>query len=401
MAFSFGPEYEEFRQEIRQFMQTHVPPDLARRTFVGAHPPLISDWRRWQRILAAHGWGAPHWPVEYGGTGWDAVRKHIFMEELYNADGLDYGMQGAHMIAPVLIAFGSQAQKDRFLPAILSGEEYWCQGFSEPGAGSDLASLRTRAELSGDEWVIQGQKIWTSDAQFADWGFFLVRTEPDEKPQRGISMLLIKMDTPGITVRPITGINGGHELNEVFLDNVRIPADQIVGERGQGWTYAKYLLSKERTASAMLYANKRDLDKAKAIARRERRGNTPLAEIPEFARKIAEVEVELLALEWSVLRILADAPNLHNADAVVSALKNRGSEMQQRVTGLQMEMLGTKALRDFESENNGGAELPDTECWPDYVPGRASAFIYQRAATVYGGSREVQKNIIAKLAFGL
>jgi alkylation response protein AidB-like acyl-CoA dehydrogenase len=401
VAFSFGPEYEEFRQEIRRFMQTHVPPDLARRTFVGAHPPLISDWRRWQGILAAQGWGAPHWPVEYGGTGWDAIRKHIFMEELYNADGLDYGMQGSHMIAPVLIAFGSQAQKDRFLPAILSGEEYWCQGFSEPGAGSDLASLRTRAELAGDEWRIQGQKIWTSDAQFADWGFFLVRTEPDAKPQRGISMLLIKMDTPGITIRPITGINGGHELNEVFLDNVRIPADQIVGERGQGWTYAKYLLSKERTASAMLYANKRDLDKAKAIARRERRGNTPLAEIPEFARKIAEVEIELLALEWSVLRILADAPNAHNADAVVSALKNRGSEMQQRVTGLQMELLGTKALRDFESEKNGGAELPETECWPDYVPGRASAFIYQRAATVYGGSREVQKNIIAKLAFGL
>jgi alkylation response protein AidB-like acyl-CoA dehydrogenase len=214
-------------------------------------------------------------------------------------------------------------------------------------------------------------------------------------------MLLIEMDTPGITIRPITGINGGHELNEVILDNVRIPANQIVGERGQGWTYAKYLLSKERTASAMLYANKRDLEKARAIARREQRGNTPLAEIPEFARKIAEVEIDLLALEWSVLRILADAPNAHNADAVVSALKNRGSEMQQRVTGLQMELLGTKALRDFESERNGGAELPDTQCWPDYVPGRSSAFIYQRAATLYGGSREVQKNIIAKLAFGL
>jgi alkylation response protein AidB-like acyl-CoA dehydrogenase len=240
---------------------------LARRTYVGAHPPPVEDYRTWQRILYDKGWAAVHFPKEYGGTDWDALRKHIFAEELNRADALDYGWQALHMIGPVLIAFGSEAQKARFLPPMLSGEHYWCQGFSEPGAGSDLANLRTRAELVGDEWVINGQKIWTSDAQYADWGFFLVRTDPNVKPQRGISMLLVPMNSPGITIRTIHSINGGTDLNEVFLDNVRVPAENLVGVAGQGWTHAKYLLEKERTASASLHANKRELEKAKEIAR--------------------------------------------------------------------------------------------------------------------------------------
>jgi alkylation response protein AidB-like acyl-CoA dehydrogenase len=322
------------------------------------------------------------------------------MEELYRADALDYGWQGTRMIGPVLIAFGSEAQRRRFLPPMLSGEEYWCQGFSEPNAGSDLASLRTRAERVGDEWVVNGQKIWTSDAQYADWGFFLVRTDPAVKPQRGISFLLIPMNAPGIRIRPIESLNGGHELNEVFLDDVCVPRENLVGEPGQGWTYAKYLLEKERTASAYLYQNKRELEKAKQIARAETARGRRLIDTPEFARKVARIEADMLALEWSVLRILSDEHTTHDAGAVVSALKIRGSEMQQRVSQLQLEALGPRALRMFDHDRNY-ATLEGTPLWPAYVPGRTAQFLHLRASTIYGGAREIQKNIIAKRAFGL
>jgi alkylation response protein AidB-like acyl-CoA dehydrogenase len=400
MDFEPDPTHAAFREEVRTFMRENVPPDLARRTYIGLHPPLIEDYRRWQRIKHARGWGAPHWPVEYGGTGWSPMQEHIFLEELYRADALDYGWQGTHMIGPVLIAFGSEAQKRRFLPPLLSGEEYWCQGFSEPNAGSDLAALRTRAELAGDEWIINGQKIWTSDAQYADWGFFLVRTDPNVKPQQGISLLLVPMNAPGISIRPIESISGGHELNEVFLDQVRVPHENLVGEPGRGWTYAKYLLDKERTASAYLYRNKRELEKAKEIARAETVNGRRLIEIPEFAHKLARVEADLLALEWSVLRILCDEHNVHDPVAVVSALKIRGSEMQQRVAQLQIDALGPRALRTFPHYELAAA-LDVTPLWPSYVRGRTTQYLHLRAATIYGGSREIQKNIIAKRAFGL
>jgi alkylation response protein AidB-like acyl-CoA dehydrogenase len=400
MNFEPDPTHAAFRDEVRTFMRENVPPDLARRTYIGGHPPRIEDYRRWQRIKHARGWGAPHWPVEYGGTGWSPMQKHIFLEELYRADALDYGWQGTHMIGPVLIAFGSEAQKRRFLPPLLSGDEYWCQGFSEPNAGSDLASLRTRAELVGDEWIISGQKIWTSDAQYSDWGFFLVRTDPNVKPQQGISLLLVPMNAPGIRIRPIESINGGYELNEVFLDQVRVPRDNLVGEPGQGWTYAKYLLDKERTASAYLYQNKRELEKAKEIARAETVNGRRLIDTPEFAHKLTRVEADLLALEWSVLRLLCDERNAHDAVAVVSALKIRGSEMQQRVAQLQIDALGPRVLRTFPHDDYGAA-LDGTPLWPSYVRGRTAQFLYLRAATIYGGAREIQKNIIAKRAFGL
>jgi alkylation response protein AidB-like acyl-CoA dehydrogenase len=400
LNLEFSPAHNAFREQVRAFMRTHVPPDLARRTYIGAHPPLLSDYRTWQGILYRQGWAAPHFPKEYGGTDWDALRKHIFMEELHRADAIDYGWQALHMIGPVLIAFGSEAQKQRFLPPMLRGEHYWCQGFSEPGAGSDLANLRTRAELAGDEWIINGQKIWTSDAHYADWGFFLVRTDPNVKPQRGISMLLVPMNAPGITIRPIRSINGGTDLNEVFLDNVRVPADNLVGTPGQGWTQAKYLLEKERTASASLYANQRDLEKAKEIATNEMIDGVRLIDTPDFSRKLARLEIDLLALEWSVLRILAAEKSEDNLDAIVSSLKIRGSEMQQRITTLQMEALGLRGLREFEDADPHEVAR-GSPFWPAYVPGRGAGFLYARAATIFGGAREVQKNIIAKLAFGL
>lgn len=401
MHFEPSPGDVAFRAGVREFIRQHLPPDMARRSYICSQPPDIGDFRRWQRILHDRGWGAPHWPVEYGGTGWTAMQRHIFMEEIFRADAIDYGWQGTHMIGPVLIAFGTEEQRRRFLPPMLRGEEIWCQGFSEPNAGSDLASLRTRAELAGDEWVIHGQKIWTSDAAEADWGFFLVRTDPHAKPQRGISMLLVPMNAPGVRVRPIEALNGGRDLNEVFLDGVRVPRGNLVGEAGQGWTCAKYLLEKERTASAYLYRNRRELEKAREIARAETVDGVRLIDTPEFARRIARVEADLLALEWSVLRILAGEKNLHDADAVVSALKIRGAEMQQRVAALQLDALGPRALRVFAQGDRSAEVIEGTSLWPAYVPGRLGQFLYARAATLYGGTREIQKNIIARRAFGL
>src|ERR1700730_14288800 len=401
MNFEPNSEHEAFRAEVRRFFKDHLPPDLARRTYIGAHPPAVEDYRTCQRMLNSRGWAAPHWPVEWGGTTWSAMKRHVFTEELYEADVLDYGWQGTHMIGPVIIAFGSDAQRRRFLPPMINGDEYWCQGFSEPNAGSDLASLRTRAQLVGQEWIINGQKIWTSDAHYADWGFFLVRTDTSVKPQRGLSLLLVPMSSPGIRVRPIQSIHGGHDLNEVFLDDLRVPAGNIVGEAGKGWTYAKYLLDKERTASASLYQNKRELEKPKVIARNETVSGRRLIDTPLFARKIAQIEADMLALQWSVLRLLAEEKNFHDPDAVVSALKVRGSELLQRVTQLQIEALGPRSLRAFGHQEGTAEVLSGTPEWPAHVPGRTAQFLYLRAATIFGGSREIQKNIIAKRAFGL
>jgi alkylation response protein AidB-like acyl-CoA dehydrogenase len=401
MRFEFSADDEAFRQEVRAFFRDHLPRDLARRFHIGAHPPERSDVRRFQALLHSRGWGAPHWPEEWGGTGWSPLRKHLFMEELYNADGLDYGWQGLHMVAPVLIAFGSEEQKRRFLPPMIRGEEFWAQGFSEPGAGSDLANLCTRAVLDGDDWVVNGQKIWTSDAAMSEWGFFLVRTDAAVKPQRGISFLLIKLDTPGITIRPIVSIEGGTGLNEVFLEDVRVPRDSLVGEAGMGWTYAKYLLEKERTTSAFLYSNKRELEKARAIAQRETVGGVPLIATPEFAARLARVEVDVLALEYSVLRVLSNERNRQNLEAVVSALKLRGSALQQRVTELQLDALGLRSLRQWARDEGEAIEGDEAARWPTHVPGRTAQALISRASTIYGGSQEIQKNIIAKLAFGL
>lgn len=402
MRFQFSPEDEAFREEVRGFIRDNLPKDISQQVYRNYHATSREGIRRWQGILDARGWGAPHWPQEYGGTGWSAVRKHIFMEEIYRADAIDAGWQALHMAAPVIIAFGSEEQKQRHLPPMRSGEIYWCQGFSEPNAGSDLASLKTSAILDGDHYVVNGQKIWTSEAQHAQWGFFLVRTDAEaEKPQKGLSFLLVDMSTPGITVRSIDQIDGGDELNEVFLENVRVPKENLVGEPNMGWTYAKYLLEKERTTSSFIYYNKRQLDIVKEIASQEAVDGVPVIETPDFQRKLAQVEMDLHALEWSVLRILAEEKTRISLDAVVSTLKIRGAEMQQRVTELQIEALGLRSLRYFEFERLSDGDFSDSELWPYYAPGRMAQYLINRASTIYGGAREVQKNIIAKLAFGL
>ncbi len=399
MNFTFSPADTEFRLEVREFFRAHLPASIATEIsrWTG---PSAQNFRIWQTVLAAKGWGAPHWPVEWGGTDWSPLRKHIYMEEVYRADAPDYFWQGTFMLAPVLIAFGSLDQKKRYLPGILTGQDAWCQGFSEPNAGSDLANLRTSAVLDGHEYRINGQKIWTSDAAHADWGFFLVRTDSTVKPQRGLSMLMVKMDTPGIKVRPIRSIDGGNDLNEVFLDDVRIPTDQLIGEPGKGWTYAKYLLDKERTASAFLYFNKRNLAKAKSIARQTMVGGVRLIDTPQFGERLARLEADLWALEWSVLRILTESEYRYDMNAVVSALKIRGSALQQRLTELQIDALGPIALRRYKrTDADLDVEGVRTD-QPNYTIGTTAQFLFQRAATIYGGTREVQKNIIAKAAFG-
>jgi alkylation response protein AidB-like acyl-CoA dehydrogenase len=403
MIFELSPQDAAFRHEVRTFIRDNLPAEIARATYLAgcSDPELAEHHRRWQTILCNKGWGAPHWPAEFGGADWTPIQKHIFLEEIYHADAPDLGWQGLHMVAPVIIAFGSPAQKARFLPRILSGEDYWCQGFSEPNAGSDLANLRTSAQLDGDHYVLNGQKIWTSDATESPWGFFLVRTHPAEKPQRGISFLLVDMQTPGITIRRIPSIDGGIGLHEVFLENVRVPGENLVGEAGKGWTYAKYLLEKERTTSSFLYFNKRELEKAKEVARSELIDGVALINTPEFSRKLARVEMDLLALEWSVLRILAEEKSHYDANAVVSALKISGSEMQQRVTELQMAALGSRALRHFPYPDMKKAASCSTDAWPLHVIGKSERFLFARASTIYGGAHEIQKNIIAKLAFGL
>lgn len=398
MNLEFNADDAAFRDEVRQFLREHLPASMAAREYQGFTPPLRDDLQQWNRVLYEKGWAAPHWPVQYGGTGWSPLRQHIFEEECHLAYAPDLSWQGLRLLAPVLYTFGSDAQKARHLPPILRGDVFWAQGFSEPNAGSDLVSLKTRAVRQGDHYVVNGQKTWSSEGHYAQWGFFLVRTDVEAKPQKGISFLLIDLQTPGVSVRPITMINGAHYVNEIFLDNVVVPAENLVGEEGKGWNYTKFLLEHERTSSAFIYFSKRELQRAKEIARRERLDGAPLIESPEFAHQIARLEMDILALEWSVLRLLANEKNPYDQTAIASALKIRGSEIQQRVTELQTDLLGARALRSIRRDD----PLPEgASPWPEYVPGRMSATMHTRAVTIYGGAKEVQKNIIAKLAFGL
>ena len=399
MDIHYSPADEAFRLEMRAALAALLPDDIRERQRLiatqSAHGP---DQRRWTALLDSKGWSVPNWPVEHGGTGWTALQRFIFEDEMHAAEAPELHWAGSHMVGPVLYAFGSPALQERFLPAIRRGEYLWAQGFSEPGSGSDLASLRTHARREGDQYVVSGQKIWTSGAFEADWGFFLVKTDLTVKPQAGVSFLILDMKSPGITVRRIPQINQEAHLCEVFLDNVVVPAAQLVGEEGRGWSYAKFLLDHERTTSAFIFWTKRELRRAKRIAAVELEDGQPLAERPSWCARIARIEADVLALEWSVLRVLAKEQAVWSADIAASVLKVRGSELQQEVTQLSADMLGARALRYFDPEptlRNASA------AWPEYVPGRTSVALMTRAATVYGGTKQVQKNILAKSAFGL
>lgn len=390
---------EQFRSEARAFIRSALPADIARRQREGWHASE-SDLRRWFRILAQQGWSQPDWPKEYGGPGWQPLQSYIFEDECAAADAPHLTWRaGSSLVGPVIYTFGSEAQKRRYLPKILTGEELWCQGFSEPDAGSDLASLRTRAVRDGDQFIVSGQKIWTSEAQIADLIFALARTDPDSKPQLGISCLAIDMKSPGITVRPIPTIDNGLHVNEVFFDDVRVPAENLVGESNKGWTYAKFLLGNERHSNALVQRIKREIVKLRELADQPVFGERFFGK-PAFRRKLAQLEIETRALEWAVYR----AACAHGAGggrdmAFASGLKVVGSELQQRVADLQLDVLGPWVNPDFPEPEEGGwnaaRRFADA---PEDVPGVMTKALFRRAATIYGGANEIQRGIIWRAA---
>ena len=397
MQLEFSPAEIAFQKEVRTFIAENYPENL-RSVQDEGHDLSKEDFLSWHRILAKKGWIAPAWPVEYGGTGWTATERFIWSEELAAADCVGTMPFGLSMVGPVIYTFGTPEQKAKFLPGILSGDDWWCQGYSEPGAGSDLASLRTKAVRDGDDYVVNGQKTWTTMAQHADWGFFLVRTDSDAKAQEGISFLLIDMKTPGVTVRPIITLGGEHEVNEVWLEDVRVPVANRVYEENKGWTCAKFLLAHERTGIAAVARSKRGVEKIKAIARTEQDGDRPLIANPFFKRKISELEIDLTALEFTELRSLAGEASGKSPGPESSLLKIKGSEIQQRITELALEAVGHYGAPYFRGFGEGDNEHP---IGPDYAHRAAPTYFNTRKTTIYGGSNEIQRNIIAKMVLGI
>jgi len=350
-------------------------------------------------MLHAKGWGGPSWPAQFGGPGWNPVRQYIFEEESAAAGAPRAIPFGLKMVAPVIMAFGSPLQQQRFLPRILSADDWWCQGYSEPGAGSDLASLKTRAVRDGDHYVVNGQKTWTTLGQYADWIFCLVRTDIEVKPQAGISFILVDMKTPGITVRPIITMDGAHEVNEVWFENVRVPVENLVGEENRGWTYAKFLLGHERTNIAGIGIAKRELARLKRIAREETKRGKPLIKDPLFAARIAQVEIDLLALEITNLRVLSAEAEKRAPGPEASILKIKGTEIQQAITELLVQAVGAYALplrRDAMKPGHDGDAVG-----PDYATALSAGYLNMRKLSIYGGSNEIQKNIISQMILGL
>jgi alkylation response protein AidB-like acyl-CoA dehydrogenase len=392
MDLNYSPEEAAFRDEVRAWLRVSLPGDL-RDKVVNYRELGKEDLLRWHRILAEKGWVAPDWPAEWGGTDWTVVQRYIFEEECGAAGCPPVVAFGVRMCAPVLLRFGTEAQKNRYLPRIYRGEDFWCQGYSEPGSGSDLASLKTRAVRESDHYMVTGQKIWTTLAQHADWIFCLVRTDASrEKRQEGISFLLIDMRSPGITVRPIILLDGGHEVNEVFFDDVQVPVENLVHEEHKGWTVAKYLLGYERMGTGRIGASKRELAKLKELAARAVKGGKPLIEDPRFRDRLTRVEVELMALEITNLRFLDQLRGGRPPGADVSLLKIKGTEIQQAISELMMQAMGpfAQAFRPVDALD-----------FDAFTASLAPRYCNLRKATIYAGSNEIQRNIIAKATLGL
>jgi alkylation response protein AidB-like acyl-CoA dehydrogenase len=399
MNLEFSPEDNAFRAEVRTWLEENYPKDVAERQAAG-DDLRKEDVMKWHHVLAKKGWAVPAWPKEWGGTGWTPTQKFIWGQELARIDAQPLPAFGVAMVAPVIYTFGSQAQKDRFLPATRDGEIWWCQGYSEPGAGSDLAGLKTRAVREGDFYIVNGQKTWTTLAQFADWGFFLVRTNAEGKKQEGISFLLIDMKSPGITVRPIITMDGAHEVNEVFLDNVKVPVENRVFEENKGWTAAKFLLAHERSGIAGVARSRRGIDKIRSIASTEFADDGgKLIDDQNFRRKVAELEIDLTALEYTELRTLAAESAGKGPGPESSILKIKGTEIQQRVTELALEAVGhygAPYFRGFPEDGDNAHPIG-----PDYAHHTAPRYFNVRKTSIYGGSNEIQRNIIAKMVLGL
>ena len=394
MDINFSAEDLAFRDEVREFFDKEYDSEVSKRQADNHSSDYKSSIVAWQKKLHAKGWIAPDWPVEYGGTGWSSTQKYIYETERGLAGIPDVIPFGLKMVAPVIYTFGTEEQKARFLPRILSSDDWWCQGYSEPGAGSDLAALTTSAEYAGDNYIVNGRKIWTTLAQFADWIFCLVRTSKGVRRQEGISFLLIDMKSPGITVKPIIAIDGQHSLNEVLFDNVLVPTENLIGEQDKGWTYAKALLAHERTGMAEVADSKRMLDQLKLRAVAEVNGGKPMIEDPVFQMRLSDIEMELMALEYTELRVFASMASGGMPGPESSLLKIKGTEISQSIHELQLQL----------ASYYGGAlqgELSSEVLGHNFATEARGKYMYGRAATIYGGSNEVQRNVIAKAVLGL
>ena len=398
MNLEFTEEEKAFRAEVREFIENNYPQNIA---VTGLRDDLSpEDMLAWHKILGKKGWSVPAWPKEYGGTDWTPTQRYIWSEENARKNTVMPLPFGVAMVGPVIYTFGNEEQKAQHLPGIRSGDVWWCQGYSEPGAGSDLASLKTTAVRDGDDYIINGQKTWTTLAQHADWGFFLCRTDQDApKPQMGISFILVDMKSPGIEVRPIKLIDGGYEVNEVWLTDVRVPATNLIGEENKGWTYAKFLLAHERSGIAGVARSKRGVEQLKEIAASEMLDGKPLIEDMGFATKISQLEIDLSALEITELRTLAGEQAGKGPGPESSLLKVKGTEIQQRLTELTLEAVGYYGAPDFRSFPDDGSN--DFPIGPDYAHHAAPTYFNMRKTSIYGGSNEIQRNIITKMILGL
>ncbi|MGF6313586.1 pimeloyl-CoA dehydrogenase large subunit [Bradyrhizobium sp. i1.8.4] len=386
---------QAFRQEVRQFLRDNVPPEM-RRKMIEGRDISKEEMVTWWRILNKKGWSVSHWPKKYGGTGWNSVQHYIFKEELQMYPVPTPLAFGVSMVGPVLYTFGDEAQKKYYLPRIANIDDWWCQGFSEPGSGSDLASLKTKAERKGDKWIINGQKTWTTLAQYADMIFCLCRTDPTSRKQSGISFILVDMKSKGITVRPIQTIDGGYEINEVFFDDVEVPVQNLVGEENKGWDYAKFLLGNERTGIARVGVSKERIRRIKELASKVEACGRPVIEDPGFRKKLAACEIELKALELTQLRVIADEGKHGKGkpDPASSMLKIKGSEIQQTTTELLMDVIGPFAA-PYDEHPASSHEAMD---WTAQI---APSYFNNRKVSIYGGSDEIQRNIITKAVLGL
>ena len=393
MDLSYSTEETAFRNGVRAWLSSNLPADI-RAKVVGYQSLSKDDILRWHKILAAKGWAVPHWPVEWGGTGWDITQRYIYDEEFGLAGAPGLPPFGPAMCASVLHRFGTPEQKERFLPRIREGDDFWVQGYSEPGAGSDLAALKPRAERQGDHYLVNGQKTWTTLGHYGDWIFCLVRTDASaEKRQEGISFLLMDMSTPGITVRPLILMDGGHEVNEIFFDDVKVPLENLVYQENKGWTVAKYLLGHERMGSGNVGGSKRELAALKVLAAKELKNGKPLLDDPRFRDRLSRAEIELEALEITSMRFLDKMRRSGQPPgADVSMLKIRGTEVQQHITELMMQAVGPMA-QPFKAVDSGSIDFYTSRLSPRY-------FNY-RKASIYAGSNEIQRNIIAKMSLGL
>ncbi|MAZ90205.1 MAG: pimeloyl-CoA dehydrogenase large subunit [Cellvibrionaceae bacterium] len=399
MNVEFSAEELAFQQEVRQFLNDKLPAKIAEKSKKELHFTK-EDFVEWQQILAEKGWAAVNWPVEHGGTGWTPTQKYIWSNECAKAGAPGVIPFGMSMVAPVIYSFGNEEQKQRFLPDILGSKVWWCQGYSEPNSGSDLASLKTTATRDGDEYVVNGTKTWTTLGQHADWIFCLVRTAGSEaKNQESISFLLIDMKTPGINVSPIYLLDETREVNEIHFDNVRVPAENLIGEEGKGWTYAKVLLTHERTGIAGVAKSKDSLAKVKQLASETNHFGSPLMDDPAFAQKVADLEIDLLALEYTDLRTLAAVSTGKAPGPESSILKIKGTEIAQQIDELKMEIAGYYAIPFVKDQFEYGFEGPMVG--PGSAANSAPLYFNHRKTTIYGGSNEIQKNIICKAVLGL